>query len=219
MNLTPMRYKDYVWPHNPRTYRIQYQRKIAVHKVPFGRYAMQDMGLGNRVMTGEGEFFGKNAYTEFKKLASVFYQEGAGTLYHPVWQTSTAYFVQLSLAQEPREDYVRYTFTFWEDYRGYQEAVFQKAVYGRGIGSGLRVSVPVSGETETGEASAQTAEAVTAQTSASAGITEQYHTVAQGETLWSISRVYGLTLAGLLTLNPQLKNPNNVPVGTRLRVR
>ena len=43
-----MQYKSYVWPHNPRTYTIQYVRKVAVHKVPFGRYAMQDLGLGRR---------------------------------------------------------------------------------------------------------------------------------------------------------------------------
>ena len=60
MELTPMQYKSYVWPHNPRTYTIQYVRKVAVHKVPFGRYAMQDLGLGRRVMKGEGEFIGQD---------------------------------------------------------------------------------------------------------------------------------------------------------------
>ena len=38
MRLTPMRYKDYIWPHNPATYSITYERQVAVHKVPFGRY-------------------------------------------------------------------------------------------------------------------------------------------------------------------------------------
>ncbi|MBQ2925658.1 MAG: DNA circularization N-terminal domain-containing protein, partial [Ruminiclostridium sp.] len=114
-----MQYKGYVWPHNPRTYTIRYQRQVAVHKVPFGRYAMQDLGLTRRVMTGEGEFYGPTAYEEFKKLASVFYEGGAGPLIHPVWQSSKAYFVELALAQEPRKDYVRYTFTFWETFEGY----------------------------------------------------------------------------------------------------
>ena len=40
MELSPMRYKDYVWPHNPEVYTITYERKVAVHKVPFGRYCM-----------------------------------------------------------------------------------------------------------------------------------------------------------------------------------
>ena len=46
MALTPMQYKSYVWPHNPRTYRITYQRQVAVQKVPFGRYALQNLGTG-----------------------------------------------------------------------------------------------------------------------------------------------------------------------------
>ena len=65
MELTPMQYKSYVWPHNPRTYTIQYVRKVAVHKVPFGRYAMQDLGLGRRVMKGEGEFYGSQGRTMY----------------------------------------------------------------------------------------------------------------------------------------------------------
>ncbi|MBQ5583764.1 MAG: DNA circularization N-terminal domain-containing protein, partial [Ruminiclostridium sp.] len=112
-----------VWPHNPRTYTIRYQRQVAVHKVPFGRYAMQDLGLTRRVMTGEGEFYGPRAYEEFKKLASIFYEGGPGPLIHPVWQTSQAYLVELSLAQEPRKDYVRYTFTFWETYEKYSQSL------------------------------------------------------------------------------------------------
>ena len=123
MELTPMQYKGYVWPHNPRTYTIRYQRQVALHKVPFGRYAMQDLGLTRRVMAGEGEFFGPKAYEEFKKLASIFYEGGPGALIHPVWQASQAYFVELSLAQEPRKDYVRYTFAFWETFDGYSQSL------------------------------------------------------------------------------------------------
>ena len=121
MALTPMQYKSYVWPHNPRTYRITYQRQVAVQKVPFGRYALQNLGLTRRVMEGEGEFFGPEAYDEFRKLASVFYQEGPGMLIHPVWQSANVYFVGLALAQEPKQDYVRYTFTFWEDESRYRQ--------------------------------------------------------------------------------------------------
>ena len=109
-----MRYKDYVWPHNPRTYTIDYERSVAAQMVPFGRYHLQDLGLTRRVMKGEGEFVGPEAYEEFKKLASVFYLSGPGPLVHPVWQAAEVYFVELSLRQEPRADYVSYAFTFWE---------------------------------------------------------------------------------------------------------
>ena len=56
-----MRYKDYVWPHNPRVYSIDYERKMAVNKVPFGTYHLQDLGRTRRVMRGEGEFAGEGA--------------------------------------------------------------------------------------------------------------------------------------------------------------
>ncbi|NCB64148.1 MAG: peptidoglycan-binding protein LysM, partial [Clostridia bacterium] len=38
MKLTAMRYKSYVWPYNPHTYTIDYERRMAVHGVPFGTY-------------------------------------------------------------------------------------------------------------------------------------------------------------------------------------
>ena len=78
VELAPMRYKDFVWPHNPRVYTIDYKREMGVHKVPFGRYHLQDLGLTRRVMKGQGEFVGEKAYETFKALASVFYQEGPG---------------------------------------------------------------------------------------------------------------------------------------------
>ena len=115
MTLTPMRFKDYVWPHNPRVYSIDYERKMAVNKTPFGRYFLQDLGQTNRIMAGEGEFVGEGAYEEFGKLANAFYDPGPGELVHPLWQTAKAHFVSLRLEQEPRKDYVRYSFVFWED--------------------------------------------------------------------------------------------------------
>ena len=123
MELRPMQYKGFVGPHNPRTYTITYDRQVAVHKVPFGRYAMQDLGMGHRVMRGEGEFVGPEAYDTFRALASVFYEGGPGTLLHPVWQSAQVYFVALALTQEPRKDYVRYTFTFWETYSRYRDTL------------------------------------------------------------------------------------------------
>ena len=133
--LPSMQYKDYTWPHNPRTYSISYQRSMAQHKVPFGRYHLQNLGLCRRVMTGEGEFYGVGAYDEFKKLATVFYSEGPGQLIHPVWQGAKVYFVELSLKQVPRRDYVSYTFTFWEDFVGY-DATLKKVVSAQTSASG-----------------------------------------------------------------------------------
>ena len=55
MNLTPMRFKDYVWPHNPKIYEIGFQWDVRAHRVPFGLYTLQNMGRQYRVLRGEGE--------------------------------------------------------------------------------------------------------------------------------------------------------------------
>ncbi len=119
MELTPMKFKTFTWPHNPTTYSITFERVMAVNKVPFGRYDLQDLGMTRRIMQGEGEFTGPDAYHQFGQLASLFYDGTPGTLVHPVWNTTTAYLVNLRLEQEPRTDYVRYSFTFWECCPGY----------------------------------------------------------------------------------------------------
>lgn len=123
MSLGAMQFKHYTWPHNPRIYIIEFQRKMVAHKVPFGRYCLQNLGMAQRVMKGEGEFAGEGAYEEFKKLASVFYEETAGILLHPLWQSAKAYFAELSLKQEPRENYVYYTFVFWEEDSTYAQGL------------------------------------------------------------------------------------------------
>lgn len=187
MELAPMKYKDFTWPHNPRTYTIEYRRAMGQHKVPFGRYHLQDLGPTRRVMKGEGEFVGEGAYREFGKLATVFYDSGPGVLIHPAWQTANAYFVELSLAQEPRKDYVRYTFTFWESFNGY-EAKARAAGTGKAPGK--------------------------------AGTAGQvWHTVVKGESLWKIARDYGVELGTVVALNPDIKNPNLILPGERVRVK
>ena len=187
MRLTPMRYKDYIWPHNPATYSITYERQVAVHKVPFGRYCMQDLGLGCRIMRGQGEFSGKDAYGEFKRLASVFYRGGPGLLIHPLWQISNAYFTSLKLEQEPRPDYVRYSFEFRERYDGYNEEL-------SALGS---------------SGGASTAAVKSARQ-------ENVCVVVSGDTLWGIARRWDVPLESLLKANPGIKNPNLISPGDKV---
>lgn len=187
VRLTPMRYKSYTWPHNPRVYSIDYERKMAVHKVPFGLYHLQDLGRTRRVMEGEGEFVGADAYSQFGQLANVFYDGGPGLLVHPLWQAASAYFVALRLEQEPRPDYVRYSFTFWEDVSYY------------------------SGEVRTFSQAQETS-------AGGSGGGGDYHLVRQGDTFWSIARQYGLSLEELAAKNPQIRNPNLIRVGEKVRI-
>lgn len=93
---------------------MQLQRQTAVQKEPGGLFSVQDLGRTCRVLRGAGEFCGLSAYDTFKKLATVFAAGGPGLLVHPIWLSTEAYFTQLQLTQEPREDYVAYSFEFVE---------------------------------------------------------------------------------------------------------
>lgn len=188
--LAAMRYKSFTWPNNPSDYSITYERQTALHKVPMGAYIIEDMGRTCRVMRGTGVFYGKGAYDTFKKLATVFYQNGPGVLYHPIWMTTNAYFTELKLLQEPMEDYVVYSFAFQEGFSGYGGMVKLAAA-----------------KTPTGTAAKAPA------------VTAQYHTVVRGDSLWAIGNRYGLTVAQLLKLNPGISNPNLIYAGQKVRVR
>lgn len=190
MMLTPMRYKNYTWPHNPRVYTMEYRREMAVNKIPFGLYQLQDLDRTCRVMEGEGEFVGPDAYTQFGQLANVFYEGGPGLLIHPLWQTTNAYLVALRVEQQPRPDYVKYAFTFWEDISMYATAP-------------KRVTAAV------GQTPGQAASAAS----------PRYHRVVKGDTLWAIANRYGVRLAEVIALNPQIKNPNLIRVGDEVRVQ
>lgn len=192
MRLTPMRFKEFTWPHNPEVYTVEYRRRIAVHQVPFGGCVMQELGGSYRVLKGEGVFTGEGAYQRFKKLAEVFQSEGPGLLVHPVWQTERAYFTSLEAVEEPLPDFVRYRFEFWEDGGGYDGGL--KTVSQGGGGDA------VSGS---GTESARSG---------------QIHTVRKGDTLWGIARQYGVGLTALIRANPQIKNPNLIYPGEAVKV-
>lgn len=193
MILSPMRFKNFVWPHNPRVYTIAFERKMAVHKIPFGRHYLQSLGQTRRVLRGEGEFVGEHAYDTFKQLATVFYEETPGVLVHPVWMTTTVWFAALELRQAPRRDYVAYSFEFWE----------MGAIAGQPTLSTRPLEQPGG---DGAEAPAEGAQA-------------QYHTVVRGDTLWELARRYGVSLNRIVELNPSIRNPNLIYPGQKVRLK
>ena len=78
-----MRYKDYVWPHNPRVYTIEYKRTMGARKVPFGRYHLQDLGPAQRVMRGEGGIRGRRGLRGSLKAGYRVLRRGTGAADSP----------------------------------------------------------------------------------------------------------------------------------------
>ena len=191
MLLTPMRFKNYTWPHNPEIYAVERRRRLAVHPVPCGGCVVQDLGGNYRILRGEGVFAGDRAYQQFRQLAEVFEEGGAGLLVHPIWQTERAWFAALTVEEEPLPDYVRYSFEFWEDWAGYR--------------SGLTA---VQGAASSPETPPETA----------VGTVEERYTVRKGDTLWGIAQRYGVALTALITANPQIKNPNLIYPGDEVNI-
>lgn len=104
-------YKTFVWPNNPHTYREEYVRQPQ-YSTSGGVTAFDGMGDMKRIITGSGVFFGEGAFESFRDLAKLFEDGKAGNLEHPVWGIRYCYFTGLKLTQEPKDNYVSYTFEF-----------------------------------------------------------------------------------------------------------
>lgn len=115
--LQSMRYKSFKWPNNPSQCKYNVTKSYAKHKyAELAGVEVEDMDSDAIVITGEGEFFGPNAYNTWKELLAVFNEHGAGEFYHPIYSdVKKALMTQLEMTVEPRQDYVAYTFEFVAD--------------------------------------------------------------------------------------------------------
>ena len=104
-------YKTFVWPQNPHTYKEESIRQPHFFTVDHQTY-YEGMGQMQRIITGEGTFFGENAISDFQELANLFENGDPGNLQHPQWGIRYCYFTRLELTQEPKENCVSYRFEF-----------------------------------------------------------------------------------------------------------
>lgn len=106
-----MSFKDYLWPQNPHTYRDEMTR-TPHYEVVDGVTEYVGISPVIRRITGEGTFFGDNAYQNFMDLMDLFEDPKPGYLEHPYWGRCYCYFTMLELTQEPKEGCVSYKFGF-----------------------------------------------------------------------------------------------------------
>ena len=79
-----LKYKTFVWPHNPTVYKEEYLREPQYYKGDDGEYYFDAMGDEKLTITGTGAFFGDDAFVQFKKLAKLFKETTPGNLGYPV---------------------------------------------------------------------------------------------------------------------------------------
>lgn len=115
--LNSMRYKSFTWEFNPASCTYSCQRSYVAHKYPeLSGVELEDMDVGEVVITGKGEFFGPNAYANWLKLNAEFKTFGPGPFYHPIFTDVTqGLMTKLQAEMEPRDDYVMYSFEIVSD--------------------------------------------------------------------------------------------------------
>ena len=109
-----MQFRNFTWPNEPSSLRVTSRRRTTLLEEPGGGWTLQDLGAAARTVTGEGVFFGANAYDSLRSLETLLTQGGAGALTLPHVGTLQAVLTELVGEQEPRESFVRYRFTFVE---------------------------------------------------------------------------------------------------------
>lgn len=112
--MNKLKFKTFTWPNNPERLHVEYVREPVYEKNDAGDTMFVGMGPLRRTVTGSGAFFGSGAYDSFRELAALMGQSTPGSLIHPVCGTMNAYFTELKLSQEPRENFAAYTFAFRE---------------------------------------------------------------------------------------------------------
>lgn len=115
--LNSMRYKSFTWDYNPATCTYSCERAYVAHKYPeLSGVELEDMDINEIVITGKGEFFGANAYSNWMKLNAVFKTFGPGEFSHPIFTDVThGLMTKLQADMEPRDDYVVYSFEIVSD--------------------------------------------------------------------------------------------------------
>lgn len=107
-------YKTFLWPRNPEYYTVSYNRELVYNQETEAGQTAEMLGELRRTITGNGVFSGEGAWEDFQNLAALCEDAEAGWLVHPVWGRIFAFLVKLEMTQEPRENYISYSFQFLE---------------------------------------------------------------------------------------------------------
>lgn len=111
-----MVFKSFVWPHNPKNINISIVKNSNTLYLPGLGPFVQQIGKDYKIIYGSGEFFGKNALTQFNQLSNLFSESSLpGKLLIPPIEPINAYFCELAITNQSNPEIIPYKFKFIED--------------------------------------------------------------------------------------------------------
>lgn len=113
--VSKIRYKDFLWEHNPKTLKVTTEQQLCQKIIPNGNAVVQDIGAKSRVVTGTGMLCGSDCLEQYNDLLELQSKKGSGILSLPNTKPFYAFFKSIELACEPTPDLVTYNFQFIED--------------------------------------------------------------------------------------------------------
>lgn len=109
-----MRYKNFTFPHEPEKLEVVVKNRLGIAHCPGYGPVIQELGVQQRTITGEGSFFGPQAARLYHQLEALFFQQTPGRLSVPGHPAITAHFVKLQWLGQGDGQIIRYGFEFVE---------------------------------------------------------------------------------------------------------
>ena len=110
-----MSFCNYVFPVNPSYIRIDTERSVSTHHIPFGNDRVFDTGKKKRVISGKGEVAGEDGISSLSELSELFDEGRSGVLYLPSQETMYVLPVYFRMFASDTEDVMGYEFRFVEE--------------------------------------------------------------------------------------------------------
>lgn len=107
-----MRYRGYVWRHNPYKLSFFDEKSTAEILPPFSSSDIRVFSEKPCVIKGEGELFGEDCVEQYNRLKALFYEHDEGILSIEDAGSFYVAFVDLSMLSEPKDNILSYAFTF-----------------------------------------------------------------------------------------------------------
>ena len=109
-----MRYKDFVFPQNPKHIEISSERDLQTESIYGEKSNVEDIAQKPIKVTGNGTIYGKEAQEVCSYLSYLLKQGTAGELHCPSLYPINAYFKKFVYSQNATKDGMDYSFSFVE---------------------------------------------------------------------------------------------------------